>query len=342
LRSVERIRSWRGGALGLGCSLAVLSWSGLAHAQQDDRGGVIAEALFRAGRELMASGDYAQACPKFAESQRLDPKPGTLVNLALCHEKSGRTASAWSEYLQAAELARRAGQSEREGVARSRARALEPALAHIVIQQSPTPGAQVTLDGQAIGEGAFGTPIPVDFGEHVVRAGAAGKKLRTLPVVVSTSAEQQTLQIPALEDEDPPRPASPVVAPPAAVTETRDVDRGATPRTWGFVTAGAGIALLGVGTYFGVRAFASKSTAENECDHTYCTRAGLDAIDSMKTAEAVSTISIAAGLAATGAGVYLVLSNMPRKSPSSPPRPSATLRVTPDPSIGGARMIVTW
>ncbi len=340
LRSVERIRSWRRGALGLGCLLVASSASAAAYAQQEERGGVIAEALFRAGRELMANGDFAQACPKFAESQRLDPKPGTLVNLALCHEKSGRTASAWSEYLEAAELARRAGQSEREGVARARARALEPALAHLVIAQSPTPGTEVTLDGQTLGEGVFGTPIPVDFGDHVLRAAAPGKKTRILPVVVSTAAEQQAVAIPALEDEDPPRPA-PVLAPPSLPPPPpRDLDPGGAGRTWGFVSGGAGLVLLGVGAYFGLHAFAEKSTAENECDPHNCTQAGIDAIHALEASEAASTITIAAGLAAAGAGVYLVLANRPRGS--SAPRAATTLRVAPDPSIGGARMILTW
>jgi hypothetical protein len=58
--------------------------------------------------------------PKFEESNRVDPKLGTLMNLALCHEKEGLGASAWAGYARAASLAARAGQSGREGRARAR------------------------------------------------------------------------------------------------------------------------------------------------------------------------------------------------------------------------------
>ena len=57
---------------------------------------VAAEALFEEGRRLVAAGSFVDACPKFADSQRLDPSPGTLLNLASCYEKLGRSATAWA------------------------------------------------------------------------------------------------------------------------------------------------------------------------------------------------------------------------------------------------------
>src|SRR5258706_7717246 len=71
-----------------------------------------AEALFREGRELLAAGKVAEACLKFGESQRQDPSPGTLLNLAACHAKQGKAASAWAEYLAAKRAALTANRSD--------------------------------------------------------------------------------------------------------------------------------------------------------------------------------------------------------------------------------------
>lgn len=312
-----------------------------ARAQGDDPR-ALAEALFRSGRELMAAADLARACPKFAESNRIDPKPGTLMNLALCHERAGRTASAWAEYVQAAEMARRADQEERERVANERAHSLEAALAHLVIDSAAPPGAFVTLDDHAIGPGVFGTAIPVDPGDHVVRATADGKQPFVQTVTVPATAENVTVHIPVL----PTAWVAPPVPRPDESQVLRPIpsDNGTgSERAWGYTSGGAGLVLIGIGSYFGVRALSEKHTANENCSATLCDSAGLDAIHTMKTAEAVSTISIAAGIAGVGVGLYLVL--VPPHGAvhhSGSAAGSGALRVGPDVALRGVRMVWTW
>jgi hypothetical protein len=284
---------------------ALILATGTARAQGGDPG-AMAEALFRSGRELMAAGRFSEACPKFAESNRIDPKLGTLMNLALCHEKAALTASAWAEYLRAASLAQRAGQSEREKVAREHAAALEGTLAHVVITVRAASETQVTLDGQPLEAGGFGTPIPLDPGDHVVRATAPGKKAFAESFRVAAGAPDHATQVPALEPDA--TAAEPAPAPIAAVAEApADTHASVGQRTAGFVIGGAGIVLVGVGSFFGLQALSQKHTAENDCGATFCTPAGQDATSSMKTSETISTITMIAGAVAFGAGAYLVL-----------------------------------
>jgi len=64
-----------------------------------------AEALFRAGRQLLQEGKLEEAFAKFEESYRLDPTAGALLNMGECRFRAGKSASAWALYQQAATLA---------------------------------------------------------------------------------------------------------------------------------------------------------------------------------------------------------------------------------------------
>src|SRR3954452_11357283 len=117
-----RLRSFRPGT-GLLVVTGVLL-SAPVHAQPSSADKAAAEGLFSDARRLMAAGNFREACPKLEASQRLDPPGGPVLNLADCYEQSGRTASAWMEFREAASAAREIGSADREAEARRRASAL--------------------------------------------------------------------------------------------------------------------------------------------------------------------------------------------------------------------------
>src|SRR5689334_3318487 len=138
----------------------------------------LATQLFKEGRNLVDQGHVPEGCRKLEESQRLDPGGGTLLNVALCHEKEGRTATAWAEFTEALGLAKKDDRPQRIELAQSHITAIEPTLSHLVIQVPATsdlPDLEIKRDGSVIRRAAWGTAMPVDPGEHMIEAAAQGK-----------------------------------------------------------------------------------------------------------------------------------------------------------------------
>ena len=141
--------------------------SSTAHAQQsapDNK--VAAQALFDEGLKLMQAGSFSQACPKLAESHKLDPAVGTLLYMGECYEHNGQFASAWAAFNSAESAARNARQPEREKTARERAAMLEPRVSKLTVvvpEESSVPGMEVTRDGLSLGSAAWEVAIPVDL-----------------------------------------------------------------------------------------------------------------------------------------------------------------------------------
>src|SRR5262245_52574072 len=158
-------------------ALFVLAASPRIQAQATDR--ALAEELFRQGHSLVEAQRYAEACPKFAQSQRLDPGTGTLLNLAACHQAQGKLASAWTEYSTVITLSQRDNRPDRVAFAEERLKEIEPKLSRLTIELSAaadTPGLAIKLDGAVVGRPALGVAVPVDPGTHNVEASATGKQ----------------------------------------------------------------------------------------------------------------------------------------------------------------------
>lgn len=201
----------------------ILACSSLAPSYALAQGTALAETLFREGRRLMDQKRYSEACPKLVESHRIDPATGTLLALALCHEAEGKTASAWTEYTDAAARARTEGNKDREDVARKKAALLEPKLSRLTIrvssQAAAIRGLVITTDGVSQPKEAWGMAVPIDPGSHVVEANAPGHKAVRFEIKVAPERDSREASIPALEATVAPAPATtPAAEPPPAAS----------------------------------------------------------------------------------------------------------------------------
>jgi len=277
-----------------------------------------ATALFDEGRRLMGEHKFAEACPKLAESQRLAPSGGTLLNLADCYEHTGQTASAWVAWKDVASRANAAGKADVEKRALSKAAALEPVLAKLTIAVdagSDVSGLDVKRDGVAVGHTEFGLAIPVDPGTHVIEASAPKKKGFSVKVDVVAKQTDARVTVTLEDDAEATTPPAPVPPPvpgllPSTPPASPPPSSGSALKTVGVVVGVVGVAGLVVGSVFGVEATSKNQQAlepQNCRTSTLCTPYGLSLTSDARNAATISTVGFAAGGALVAGGVVMWL-----------------------------------
>jgi len=307
------------GRRGLGAGgvvvLLMSLYAGAGSAQPSASDKALAETLFQDAKRLFADGKKDEACDKLAESHRLDPRTGTLLNLATCHEEQGKTATAWIEFTDLAGQAARAGQRDREKLAREHATALDKRLSRVTVERGALqPDAEVRLDGRPLSPAALGTAIPLDPGEHTLDASAPGHDSWTQRLHVAAGPSEARVTLPALAATAPPPPSAPPPAVPARASSDAnrpppDTSNGGfgARRIMGVALLGVGAASIAVGTVFGVRTFSKKSDSDTHCKKTLCDEEGLSLRDEAENSATISTIAFAAGAGAAIAGVILLV-----------------------------------
>jgi len=267
-----------------------------------------AETLFMDGRTLLEERKYAQACPKLAESYRLDPATGTLMALALCHEGEGKFASAWAEFKDVSARAQQEGRKDRDELARQHAQALEPRLSKLSVDVPPEvaslPGLEVTRDGVALGAASFGVAVPVDGGEHRVEATAPGKEPWSTVQTVKPESDVARVSVPPLADAKAGSPPAQVGSA-AAGASPSDESSWPTLRTVALITAGAGVVAMGVGGYLAMDARSSYDEAKKSCTGTECPDGPYNTIQDAQGQGNIATILFAVGGAAVATGAVL-------------------------------------
>jgi hypothetical protein len=292
-----------------------------------------AQSLFNDAKKLMTAGNYAEACPKLEESQRLAPAVGTRFNLADCYEHVGRSASAWAAFLSVASSAKNASQAAREKAARDRATALEPKLSRLAVVIPPpsrAAGLAVTRDGESVGDAEWGEAMPVDPGEHTVAASAPGKHGWKAIVDVQGVPSTTKVIVPPLDDEPvAPPPASPAASS-APAPAAPAAPSSASPLGWVLIGMG-GAAVVG-GAVVWVMRGNEESKLDAECGPSgaSCPPGSSGDISSGKTDTVLGATFFAVGGAAVLVGASLLLFG------GHDAKATASARIVP--ALGGLRL----
>lgn len=306
-----------------------------AHAQTDPQQKAAAEALFDEGKQLLSQGQFEGACRRFEQSQEIDPGVGTLLYLGDCYERTGRLASAWATYREAASAAAAAGQGERTRIADERARRLAPVLSKLVLlvpQDDRVAGFELLLDNRVLSPALFGVPFPIDAGQHEVTARVPGRAAWSNVIEIKPNADYKNLQIPVLTGSGGAVPgavatpydtpaqsatASGASGPAPAGSAAADLSLGASAapagapgpdRTASYIVGGAGLVAIGIGVAFGLRASDKEDESKADCPSGCITQEAADLNQQARTSATIANVSYAVGVAALATSVYLFFS----------------------------------
>jgi hypothetical protein len=297
-----------------------------------------AQALFEQGRDDMRRGAYADACPKFAESERMDPSNGTLLNLVLCEEKLGKVASAWSH---AQELVGRLSQADpRKAIAERRSRALSKRLPKLTVRLEPNAGndCKILLDGAELAASRLDMPLPIDPGLHRIVVKAPERADRTSELSIEEGQAYEFSVEPGARLAEtvsgPPVPAPTSVSsaptPPHrnAGQPTQGLDRRsaangvgrteAPPRWLGWAAGGIGVAALAVSAVLGAMVLDRKAAVEATCPEKKCRdSSGMEAAEEGRLLETGAIAALAVAATGVGVGIFILTRSEPGVTPGS-------------------------
>jgi len=229
------------------------------------------DALFREGRVLMQDAEQLdRACELLAKSYELRQRGDVLLNLAECHRRQGKTATAWREFDEAIRYAEEVAFTEAiEAAVKLRdelAKSLSGLLVEIPADPAPPAGLAIELDGKPLPPAQWGQPLFVDPGKHTVTATAKGYEPFENSSDVQAEGHRAVIQVvlkklpePPKPEPEPPKPEpAPKPAPPPPAED-------AEVPVWAFVAGSAGIIMLGMSVGFGIDTVSVGGELDDQC-----------------------------------------------------------------------------
>jgi tetratricopeptide (TPR) repeat protein len=293
----------------------------------------LAETLFQEAKKLANDGKFEQACPKFEASYKADRTLGTLLNLADCHEQTGRIATAWATWNEGIEISRKLN-DDRIVFATERRDKLTPRLPKLELEIVRTDalanrggdsGLQLFRGDVPIPAAAYGTALPVDPGKHELTVRRGGKVLEKQTV---TAEESRTLKVrfdfDAIDKAHPPPKDEPA--------RRGRIEEPSSQRTIGFIVGAIGVAGLATAGVIELVAINHKNKADepDQCVNKYCGPDGLDRADKAESWAEIGQWVGLGGLVVTLVGATLILT-----APAAPEPEQAGLKLSPWVGRGG-------
>ncbi len=274
--------------------------------------------------ELKGSGRLVEACQHLEQVERLDPKLPTLIELAECHEQTGKLVEAQAAWATARDRAKHDEKPQSRTRAEQRLAAVEKRIAHLTLQLAATAaGAQVLRDDAPLESASLASALVMNPGDHVIVVKVAGHDDAKYAVKLA-DGDNQTLAIaagPATGSQ--PTVASPTASLPLASSTPSVVVDSAKPvapvatgwwsreRTFGVIAGSVGVVAIGGGSALCVLASHAQP--------------GFN-VDSRT---ALGGLSLATGSVLLISGLALLAS-----APSDEPTPHARNRISPTLLIG--------
>ena len=268
-----------------------------------------ADELFTKAKKLMADKKYADACPKFEESYKLDPGIGGQLNIAKCYEEWGKLGRAYRAY-QEAERQAKQGNDSREAKIHEIVTQLEPQVPRLMIHvpaDADTEGLRLTIDGVTVDKAQLVDAQLVDPGPKQVeyQLPSGPKKSKTVPVERGGVSEI-TLDLP----KGAPKPKQDVAEKPHHTHEAAQPDPGRSQRIAGIVIGSAGLVAVGVSSVLTLSARSKyKDALSKDCNNMTndCDPQGLSDTHDARHEANIATFVFSVGLAAVAGGVIVYL-----------------------------------
>jgi len=320
------------------------------------------------GYRLLDAGRPVEALAKFEEAHGLRGGDKLRFNLGQALAAiPGREADAYREfslYLQKVPDAPAASAAfSKKALTKLRAK-----IALVSFSVSPE-GAEISLDGQRLPLRQTPEPVPLSPGRHLLRVENAGFAVleKTLDLLPGQQSQQSLTLAPTVAPSlvvapspSVPTPPTAVPAPgPAATIATTPGPQDAPPvasskpsplvekpllvsppaeppgggtsaqRTAAYVAGGVAVAALGVGGFFGVRAFSKWGEVKSNCPTLHleaCQDRVKGAADqnAAKRASLVADVGVGLGVAAAATAVVLWVRSRPAEADAVPPSPAST------------------